>query len=233
MLQKIESITNNIVEVDMKVLVFDTETTGLPAERNASYMETDKWPHIVQLAFILYDTEKKKLLAAHDYIVQLPEGVTISSESQQIHGISSARCRRQGVPVSFVLEEFGECQKAADMMVAHNLSFDKRVILAACRRVGVRQYFFVGKSVKPEYCTMKRTKDIPVVVATNSRGEYNKFPTLTELYCHIFDGASPRGQHDAFADILICLRCYVMLEHSYDILGTVGAIPKYYHEYAF
>ena len=82
----------------MKVLVFDTETTGLPTERNASYMETEKWPHIVQLAFVLYDTEKRKILAAHDYIIQLPDGVTISLESQQVHGISSARCRRQGVP---------------------------------------------------------------------------------------------------------------------------------------
>ena len=222
-----------MVEADMKVLVFDTETTGLPTERNASYMETAKWPHIVQLAFVLYDTERRKILAAHDYIVQLPDGVTISPESQQIHGISPARCRRQGVPVSLALTEFGDCQKEADIMVAHNLSFDKRVVLAACRRAGVRQYFFVGASAKPEYCTMKRTKDIPVVVATNSRGEYNKFPTLTELHRHLFNGASPRGQHDAFADILICLRCYVQLEHGYDIVATTGALPGYYHEYAF
>ena len=94
----------------MKVLVFDTETTGLPTERNASYMDTDKWPHIVQLAFVLYDTEKNKLLAAHDYLIRLPDDVTISEESQHIHGISAARCRRQGVPVSIALTEFGECR---------------------------------------------------------------------------------------------------------------------------
>ena len=65
--------------------------------------------------------------------------------------------------MSLALAEFGDCQQSADIMVAHNLSFDKRVILAACRRTGVRQYFFVGTSVKPEYCTMKRTKDFPLL----------------------------------------------------------------------
>ena len=217
----------------MKVLVFDTETTGLPTERNASYMETEKWPHIVQISFILYDTDKGSILVAHDHIIQLPDDVIISAESERIHGISHSRCRRQGVPISVALKEFGECQLKADRLVAHNMSFDKRVILAACRREGVHQHFFSSARVMPEYCTMKRTKDIPVVVASNSRGVYNKFPTLTELHRHLFNGASPRGTHDAFADILICLRCYVELEHNYDIVSTPGALPRIYHEYAF
>ena len=217
----------------MKVLVFDTETTGLPTERNASYMETEKWPHIVQLAFVLYDTDKKKLISAHDYIIRIPESVEISEESQAIHGILPSRCRRKGVPITLALEEFGECQQCADVLVAHNISFDKRVILAACRREGVPQYFFRNNKTKPEFCTMQRTKDIPVVVAKNSRGEYNKYPTLVELHRHLFDGKSPKGMHDAFADILICLRCYVMLQHNFDIILTTGALPRLYHEYAF
>ena len=32
----------------MKVLVFDTETSGLPTEKNASIYKTNVWPHIVQ-----------------------------------------------------------------------------------------------------------------------------------------------------------------------------------------
>ena len=33
-----------------KVIVFDTETTGLPIGRNPSIRETTKWPHIESFA---------------------------------------------------------------------------------------------------------------------------------------------------------------------------------------
>ena len=218
----------------MKIIVFDTETTGLPTERNASYMETDKWPYIVQLSFVVYDTEVNKLVAIHDYIIRIPDDVRISAESQAIHGISPGRCRRKGVPISIALEEFGECLQSSDIAVAHNLSFDKRVILAAYRRERMQQHFFEnGKSIN-EYCTMQRTKDFPVAVARNKCGkEYNKYPTLTELHEHLFDGASPRGTHDALGDILICLRCYMKLCHDHDIVTDKGASSKLYYEYAF
>ena len=35
----------------MKILVFDTETNGLP-EKNASIYDLNKWPHIIQLSYI-------------------------------------------------------------------------------------------------------------------------------------------------------------------------------------
>ena len=38
----------------MKILVFDTETSGLP-ERSASIYEHSKWPYIIQLSYVLYD----------------------------------------------------------------------------------------------------------------------------------------------------------------------------------
>ena len=38
----------------MKILVFDTESTGLP-EKDASIYDFDKWPHIIQISAILYD----------------------------------------------------------------------------------------------------------------------------------------------------------------------------------
>lgn len=215
----------------MKVLVFDTETTGLQVGKNPSYRETDKWPHIVQMSFILYDTLINKILESHDYIISIPESVTISAESQAIHGISSAVCRRKGVPIKDVLYRFKQCQNIADLLVAHNLSFDKRVILASCVRENM--YYPLFNLQTKEYCTMKRTVDIPIIVKRNSRGVYNKYPTLTQLHQYLFNGNSPKNLHDSYADILICLRCYIKLEHKYDILSIKGAIPSIYIEYVF
>ena len=45
----------------MKIVVFDTETSGLPSERNPSIYETQKWPYILQLSFIIYDNEKNEI----------------------------------------------------------------------------------------------------------------------------------------------------------------------------
>ena len=46
----------------MKVLAFDTETTGLPESYNASVTDSSKWPYIIQLSFIVFDTEEKEIL---------------------------------------------------------------------------------------------------------------------------------------------------------------------------
>ena len=46
----------------MKLFVFDTETTGLP-KKNANMLDNlEGWPYIVQLSFMIYDTEENKLL---------------------------------------------------------------------------------------------------------------------------------------------------------------------------
>ena len=46
----------------MKVLVFDTETTGLPkVKKTLVYMRLSKWPHIIQLSYIVYDSDKNDI----------------------------------------------------------------------------------------------------------------------------------------------------------------------------
>jgi hypothetical protein len=41
----------------MRVLVFDTETTGLPKSKFISPDTLHLWPDIVQCSFIIYDTD--------------------------------------------------------------------------------------------------------------------------------------------------------------------------------
>ena len=170
-------------------------------------------------------------LFQHMNIIRLPEDVTISPESQAVHGISASKCKRKGVPIKLALIEFGDCMQQADIIVAHNISFDKRVILSSCRREKVPQYFFSGSNVKNEYCTMKRTKDIPVIVQIQM-AKIN-YPTLTELHKYLFNGDSPKATHDALGDILICLRCYIKHCHGYDIVKERNALPKTYIDFAF
>ena len=45
----------------MKILIFDCETTGLPKDYKGSLYDSNNWPHIVQLSFILFDCNKIKM----------------------------------------------------------------------------------------------------------------------------------------------------------------------------
>ena len=202
----------------MLVLVFDTETTGLPEERNTSIRQTNKWPHIVQLSYILYDTDALKIVACQDYVVAIPDDVVISEGSQNIHGITKSLCKRKGIPVEMALDDFHERLATADCLVGHNLSFDKRMIMVELIRLGRRQHFSKDGRGVVEYCTMKRTSELCGIERISSNGDtYFKYPTLEELHRKLF-GVSPKGTHDSMADVLICLRCYVQLTQLRDII---------------
>jgi len=81
----------------MKVLVFDTETTGLPKDRYASINDLEMWPYIVQLSYILYDTDSQKMLSCKDHIIKIDPSVDITEGSIAIHGITRTICQRKGI----------------------------------------------------------------------------------------------------------------------------------------
>lgn len=205
----------------MKVLVFDTETTGLPERthdgKSPSIYKTTMWPHIIQLSYILYDTEKHKMLVNHDHIIKLPTHVQITEKSEQMHGISMEISQRQGVHIKEALELFHICMMSADMIIAHNISFDRQMILVECirnRRAGP----FKFKNAEQFYCTMKNTVELcKIQTVSKKTGEtYYKYPRLSELHKHLF-GVIPQNTHNSLVDILICLRCFVYIFQNVDV----------------
>jgi DNA polymerase-3 subunit epsilon len=199
----------------MKVLVFDTETTGLPLSYNAALTDSAKWPHIVQLSFLLYDTEEKLVLDYSDYIIQIPPEVVISPESIAIHQITPERCKYEGIPLPQALNAFEKNLADADLIVGHNLLFDKRMLMVELLRHNMKNFLYKDGSRFPEYCTMKSTTELCALPAYNNKTGY-KYPKLTELHEHLFH-STPKGVHNAMVDVLVCLRCYVFHVHKYDI----------------
>jgi len=214
----------------MKVLVFDTETTGLPTERNPSIFDFEKWPYIVQLSYIVYDTNKNIIIENFDNVIKLQHDIDIPEETSKIHGITKEISNTRGIPISIALIKFNKDLQSADVIVGHNLSFDKRVIMVECMRNKIQQNFNFKRDKKPEYCTMKNSVDICKIEKLTSDGEkYFKYPRLSELYLHLF-GETPKGIHNSIIDVIICLRCYVKLVHNYDINSDFG-IKKLFIEY--
>ena len=55
----------------MRVLIFDTETTGLPLSKLLSQDTLHLWPHIVQFSYIIYDTDLNSIVEVLDYIIKM------------------------------------------------------------------------------------------------------------------------------------------------------------------
>ena len=209
----------------MRVIVFDTETTGLPEDRRAPPTATEKWPHIVQLSYILYDTDTDTIVDSVDDLVSLPQGVPLPASSTKVHGITESQLRRKGIPVERALAEFTRVMRQADSVVAHNLEFDLRVVQAGCHRVGMADPF--GDPAPSRYCTMMNGRAMCAIWVVRPNGtRYIKYPKLHDLHVELFqEGAD--NLHDALADVLVCLRCYLAMAHEKDLMRCRKARQLY------
>jgi len=195
----------------MKVLIFDTETTGLPEGKNPSIYETQKWPHIIQLSYIVYDSETNDIVTLEDDYISIGNDVIIQPDSQKIHNISREMLADKGISIEQALEKFNKFSEMSDLLVGHNVSFDKRMVMVE----GIRNKIRVN--IHDTYCTMKNSVELCKIERFWPNGDtYFKYPTLSELHNELFQKI-PKNTHNALIDILICMRCFVKIELRKDI----------------
>ena len=195
----------------MKVLIFDTETTGLPDGKNPSIYDTQKWPHIIQLSYIIYDSETNDIVTLEDDYISIEDDVIIQPESQKVHNISRELLSSKGIPIEHALEKFNRFSDMSDVLVGHNVSFDKRRV----RVGGIRNK--IRMNLHDTYCTMKNSVELCKIQRFWPNGDmYFKYPTLSELHDELFKKI-PKNTHNALIDILICMRCFVKIELRKDI----------------
>lgn len=182
----------------MKLLIFDTETTGLPKSRKPSKEGPNNWPHIVSISWVILDSDTNTIEKERYYVIQ-PRSWTIPEESIRIHGITQQKAETEGESLSKVLGEFlGETY---DMIVAHNMEFDYNVIDNAIRW-DLDMAFTEIK--KPKICTMELSRDLCKL--RNLFGK-PKSPKLKELYEHAF-GSPPNESelHNSLYDTKVLTR---------------------------
>ena len=186
----------------MKVLVIDTETTGLPPK---GVIHPLTWPHIVQFTFLSVDTENDHV-DTHDFILRVP--VAIPPEATAIHRITNDMSSL-GRDFGDVFPIFYALHEAADMVVGHNLTFDLNMINVELlrRRLPVLQ-------TTVQFCTMREGTAVCNLLHESG---YVKWPKLVELHMHLF-GEVPVGLHDARVDAMACLRCFYRLHLKRDVL---------------
>ncbi|MCC5929787.1 MAG: DNA polymerase III subunit alpha [Cyclobacteriaceae bacterium] len=187
-------------------LIFDTETTGLPKNYNAPHTDVDNWPRMVQIAWQLHDS-KGKLLAAHNYIIQ-PEGYTIPYNAEKVHGISTERALKEGIPLSEVLEKFSRNLENTELLIGHNINFDLNITGAEYVRCSMESRLWSIEVLD----TMVASTDFCAL--PGGKGGKYKWPSLTDLHKKLFKETFDDA-HDASYDVAATARCFFgLLTHK-------------------
>jgi DNA polymerase III epsilon subunit-like protein len=261
-----------------KICVFDTETSGLPPildgkdwnERNVNdnkllnfndlYSSTSvwkkilsSWPSIIQLSYIIYDTESPNNSKIFNKYITIPHDVVIAETSIAIHHIDREKIKNEPTEkkalISNAVSEFLNDITDPEVItvVGHNVQFDRKMIIAELLRMngGIgkfnetteKQLQFLMDN-KKFTCSMDVTAPIcNIQIAVNYKdkktGEDKVFykvksPKLIEAYQYYF-GYSPDGHalHDALIDVILCLRVFMKYKYNENIYGKNSIITEF------
>ncbi len=236
----------------MKIIVFDTETTSkfpaLPKDvkfddivYNLKHPEwsriLDKWSHIIQLSYIVYDSESPERSKIYNEYIDIPKYIHISKYASDVHHItheSLARCKR--VSIKEAIYTFMTDLQQCDIAVGHNVLFDKKMMIIELLRLKLEDSLFLRILTNMTYdCTMRLTTSIcnikMDVKYKNKTVQKNKAPKLSEAFTHYF-GHSPNEcvLHNSIIDVVICLRIYCKYKFNEDIYGKNNEIDNYIYK---
>ncbi len=139
------------------ILYFDTETTGLyPGQ-------------ICQLSYVMQTGDQ---LLSRNFFFKVE---SVDYNAYLIHGFSVEKLNRlsNGKTFADYADDIEKDFLNADVVIAHNFSFDQMFMRAEFERVG--KVF----AVKKEFCSMK--KSTPLCALKRARGVGYKYPKLSEL----------------------------------------------------
>lgn len=222
----------------MRVLVFDTETTGLPETKIINPDTLKLWPHIVEFSYIIYDTDENDIVETFDTIIKVKEDVIIPDESIKFHRITNKISAEDGRDIDIVLNNFFHHLQNVDLLVGHNITFDINMVTIELLRIinddtivkkekmEHKQNLHFLTNFKYIYCTLKESIVLCNIKSVNKFGkEYIKFPRLNELHEKLFE-STPNKLHNSFNDILVTLRCFMKLKFDVDINETCDKFMK-------
>lgn len=192
----------------MRILVFDTETSGLDPQ----------WNVILQLSYQIVDPDSWATIKTVNHYFSWPENkARVTLEAINVNGLTEeVLAAKQLSNRKAALEEFVADKDSCDLLVAHNLEFDKKFIIASCREEGVK---FVSSGWSQSYDTMKRTTSYCQI--PKDWGNGYKWPKLTELADCLGVDYSNISLHDSSGDVELTKLCFEQI-----IAEGLYSLPK-------
>ena len=208
--------------VGKKVLVLDTETTGLPRQPQAyqyypyhdtKYYDTSR---ILEIGWYYTDNYQGEYLVDDiKSFIRKPNNFDASvfnPPSIEKHGLTFDKTQSQGVPFKIILEDHGLCMaiKSAEYFVSYKTSFDHNILGSEIARLKKGGRLMLKNLDKIELVD-------PMLISTNicklpNKNKPNEFkwPSLPELYEHFYHHPSV-DQHRAKGDVITLLDCMIKM----------------------
>jgi len=73
----------------MRLLIFDTETTGLPKSRQPSSKGPNNWPHIVSISWVILDADTNKSIVRETVEEVLSENGLLTESTSKSNEVFS------------------------------------------------------------------------------------------------------------------------------------------------
>jgi len=180
------------------ILFFDTETNGLPSDYEASYTQPGAWPDLLQLAYIVCDDDTK-IAEQHSIYIRQPSDFRFDAKAQSVHNITQEMLDA-GMDKETALIAFFNAVSKCDELVAHNLDFDKNIVLANWYQLTMK----TPEISVIQTCTMKSQEVVDFM-------GIKKWPRLEALHKKLFKKGFV-GAHNALNDVLALKDCYFELK---------------------
>lgn len=181
-----------------RILAIDTETTGFPKKYGALMQEGQA--RVCQIAMLLCD-EKGKSLAEFSALLK-PEGWKVGEEAGKVHGFTTDQCAACGVSSKAAYLFYRRLAEMADVIIAHNSSFDRKMMDIEAAYHGYQQV------ERPWKCTMEMTVDVCNIPPTEKMLAAGmnrpKSPKLDEALQKVCGKSLGDTAHDALWDVRAC-----------------------------
>jgi len=202
----------------MNYMFLDTETNGLPNDYKGLIPDSNNWPRVVQLGYVVTN-EHGTILKEQETIIK-PQGWDVGRTD--IHGISQEQAEKEGIERKAVLLTLTAWMHACEALICHNVDFDLPILQAEFYRDQLGHPYH-GKMI---FCTMKQTAAIVGIRKkrrTFNQGDY-KWPSLKELaeYCNVEHQGTA---HTALADAKTTMKCFWKIS---DLIEDAFTEPYYY-----
>lgn len=213
-----------------KYLIVDTETTGLPINYSAPYTDVANWPRIIELSWELCWENGETIEKACDLVYPDGSFKFPTGEFWQKHGFNEAESALLGEPMETLLLKLAIAMLCADVMICHNLSYDKpiiecemyrsKVFPTQVRKDLVKNDIHIKHGLRRENIKLEKvcTKllSTPILKLPGFKGEFS-WPKLEVAYEFAF-GKKMEGAHHADSDVEATKQLYLWIKDLENIL---------------
>lgn len=187
-----------------KILFFDVETNGRPKKEKESPLNIDNWPEVLSICYVLM-WSTGEIIKNEKHILRRTDVFKWSPSARAIHGISKEISLKHGENPGIIYGHFLNALSDADFLVAHNMEFDKNVLVADILRIGEVNSLAIFNA-RTQFCTMDKLTFY-----------WGKWPRLADLLQHMIEDAEPAllstteaKFHDPQFDVFACI--YIFFE---------------------